>query len=75
MQREKNGTWETVGTLDDYPATTAADSKGLKEGQTFSVVLKEPVQVVGVRVIGKPACGDNPKQAFSSCGGLQAYGE
>jgi hypothetical protein len=35
--------------------------------------LAAPVKVFGVRVIGKPGCGDSPKQAFSSCGDLQAF--
>ncbi len=29
--------------------------------------------VGSIRVIGKPACGDNPQQAFSSCAELQAF--
>lgn len=73
VQRRKSGAWETVGTLADYPDTTATDHKGLKDGQVFEVRLAQPEQVWGVRVVGKPACGDNPKQAFSSCGGLKAF--
>ena len=26
-----------------------------------------------VRVIGKPACGNDPKQSFSSCMGMEIY--
>jgi hypothetical protein len=26
-----------------------------------------------VRIMGKPACGDNPREAFSSCAELQAF--
>jgi len=73
VQKEKNGAWETVATLDDYPATTAANSKGMQEGQKFTCRLKAPVKVFAVRVIGRPACGDNPRQAFASCGELSAY--
>jgi len=29
--------------------------------------------MAAIRVIGKPACGDNPKQSFSSCAQLEAY--
>jgi hypothetical protein len=37
--------------------------------------LEKPVEITGIRVIGKPACGDDPKQAFASCAELQAYSE
>ena len=75
LQRTRGGAWEAVGTLEDYPATTVADSKGLKDGQAFALKLKEPVKAFGLRVTGKPACGDGPQQAFASCGELQALGE
>jgi hypothetical protein len=71
-KRAGNAKWETVGTLADYPATTAADGRALRPGQTFTLRLTEPLTAVAVRVVGKPACGDNPKQAFSSCAELQA---
>lgn len=32
-----------------------------------------PVTALAVRVIGKPACGNNPQQSFSSCAGLAVY--
>ncbi len=73
VQREQNGAWETVGALDDYPATTATDNRGLKDGQAFALKLNAPVKVVALRVVGKPACGDNANQAFSSCGELSAF--
>jgi hypothetical protein len=73
--REKGGQWETVGTLDDYPATTATDKRGLKDGQAFALKLKEQVRAVGLRVLGKPASGDDPKNGFSSCAELQAFAE
>jgi hypothetical protein len=72
VQREKNGKWETVGTLIDYPATTATDGRKLKPGQTFTLCLPSPLSAIAVRVVGLPACGDNPKQAFASCAELQA---
>jgi DUF1680 family protein len=68
-----NGPWETIGKLDSYPATDAKNPGGLKAGQTFTCRLNQPVSACAVRVIGKPASGDNPQQAFSSCAELQAF--
>jgi hypothetical protein len=73
IQARKDGAWEDAGELKDYPATTAANAGALREGASFSCTLATPAKVFGVRVVGKPACGDNPKQAFSSCGDLQAF--
>lgn len=73
VQRSTGGAWETVGEVSDYPATTATDNQQLKSGQTFTLRLKSPEKVLAVRVIGVPACGDNPRQAFSSCAELQAF--
>ncbi|MFN3653092.1 MAG: glycoside hydrolase family 127 protein [Armatimonadota bacterium] len=70
---EKGGPWVRLGTLDDYPATTATDPRGLKDGQSFTLRLPAERTVYALRVIGKPAHGDNPAQAFSSCGELQAF--
>jgi hypothetical protein len=75
VQREKDGPWVPVGALEEYPATTATDARDLREGQMFSIRLREPVQAVAVRVIGRPASGDNPQQAFASCAELQAFSE
>jgi DUF1680 family protein len=69
----KDDSWQTVGELMEYPATTAVDSAGLTNGQRFTLVLPAPAQVTAVRVLGKPAGGDNAKQAFSSCAELQAF--
>jgi hypothetical protein len=60
--------------LKDYPATTASSPAGLKGGDRFVCELAEPIEVVGVRIIGKPSSGNNPKQAWSSCLELQAFG-
>jgi uncharacterized protein len=68
-----SGTWETVGELDSYPATTSLSSAGLHPGEPFSCKFKEPIRAWAVRILGKPACGDNPQQAFSSCAELQAF--
>lgn len=73
--RTPNGDWESVGTLDTYPETTATDSRQIRPGEPFFLYLKSPLKVYGVRVIGTPAQGDNPAQNFSSCGDLQAYAE
>ncbi len=77
VRRQNGGAWETVGEITTYPATTATDSAGLAEAapRSFTVRLPRPVKAIAVRVIGKPACGDNPNQAFSSCAELQAFGE
>ena len=70
VRKTASGAWEDAGTIDSYPETTATDSKGLADGQQFTVQIS-PVEVVGIRVIGVPACGDNAKQAFASCAELQ----
>jgi len=70
IQSVKGGGWETVGALKDYPATTATNPAGLTAAERFVCKLPQPVNAVAVRVIGKPASGDNPAQAFSSCGEL-----
>ena len=75
VQRTKRGDWETVGELSSYPATTATDSADIQRGQSFELRLDRPVPAVAVRVIGVPSSGDNPHQAFSSCGELQAYAD
>ena len=74
IRRESNGKWETVDELSGYPATTASDNCQLKPGQAFTLRLPEPVKAVAVRVVGVPACGNKPSQAFSSCAELQAFG-
>jgi uncharacterized protein len=73
IQREPGADWETVGELSAYPATTSVDAAGLKEGQEFVLVLTEPRSAVGLRVVGRPASGDNPAQAFASCAELAGY--
>ncbi|MCZ7641191.1 MAG: glycoside hydrolase family 127 protein [Verrucomicrobia bacterium] len=75
VQRTADGPWERVAQFDDYPATTATDPAGLRAGQAFTVRLTTPVEAVAVRVVGRPAWGDNPNQAFSSCAELEAFPE
>ena len=80
VQREPGGPWATVGRLSSYPATTAT-SPGpmggylLKPGREFAMSLKSPIQAVAVRIVGTPASGNRPHQAFVSCAELQAFGE
>jgi hypothetical protein len=68
-----DGAWQNMCELTNYPATTATESAGLKSGETFNCTLPKPISITALRVIGKPACGDNSKQAFSSCAELQAF--
>ena len=73
VKSAKDAAWETAGELADYPATTATDSAGLKGGERFNCQFAKPVTVVAIRVLGKPASGDNPQQAFASCAEIQAF--
>ncbi len=73
VQREQNGTWETVAELSAYPATTSTDAAGLQDGQVFTQSLPQSVRAIAWRIIGQPACGDNSGQAFSSCAELQVF--
>jgi hypothetical protein len=76
VQAVKDGPWKTVGELTDYPATTATEAKILGphgSGTRYTCTLATPVTALAVRVIGKPACGNDSKQSFSSCDGLAVY--
>jgi len=68
-----NGRWVPLCELSNYPETTAKDPAGLKGGEPITCELAKPVEIYGLRVIGKPACGDNPKQAYVTCAELQAF--
>ena len=68
--------WQTIGRLDDYPNTTATESRDV--GNTwdlFSYRLKlpQPVSFVAVRIIGKPSGGTNPARPYVTCAELQAF--
>jgi DUF1680 family protein len=67
--------WQTVATLESYPATTATDPRGLEAGQSFQAKLDKPVQITALRILGKPADGNNPKNACSSCAELAGYAD
>jgi len=70
IQAMPGGKWETVGVLKDYPATTATNAAGLVGGERFTCDLLKPMRTFGVRVVGRPASGDDPRQAFASCAEL-----
>jgi DUF1680 family protein len=73
VKKSADGPWEEVAKLESYPNTTATENGGLGEpGPNFSVTF-EPVAAVGIRIVGKPAGGNQPNQAFSSCAELMAY--
>lgn len=73
VRKTKDGPWEDVGELADYPDSTAMKwGRGLTDGRAFTVRFP-PVEAWAVRVVGTPAYGDNPAQSFSSCGELAAY--
>ena len=77
VRRTKAARWETVGALSTYPATTATNPGSLAANQkgSYTLQLTTPVEAVAVRVVGIPACGDNPAQGFSSCGELMAFSD
>ncbi len=72
VQTEQSSAWKTVATLDSYPKTSASDSAGIQNRQSFEATFPS-VSVFAVRVLGKPACGDSPAQSFTSCAELQAF--
>jgi len=72
IKRSSGGAWEDPAVIDTYPATTATNAAGLADGQEF-VVRFPATQAAAIRVIGVPACGDNPKQSFASCAELQGF--
>src|SRR6185369_1193087 len=43
-QRSKDGAWEDIGTLNDYPATSATNPTGLTEGARFTAKLDKPIR-------------------------------
>jgi len=74
VKKTLDGPWVDIATFEEYPTSTVTDPKGIRPGKRFSTKF-EPVQAVAIRVIGKPASGDNPAQAFASCAELAAFAE
>ena len=74
VKKTSDGPWVDIAVFEDYPAATATDPRGIQPGLRFTVRF-EPVEAVMIRVIGKPASGDNPSQAFASCAELVAFEE
>ncbi len=74
VKKTHDGPWVDVAVFEDYPTATAADPKGIQSGDRFTVRF-EPVQANAIRIIGKPASGDDPAQAFASCAELAAFEE
>ena len=72
VQLEPGGAWTTVAQLVTYPGTTATGNGGLQDGYACEVKFGR-IKAYGVRVTGKPACGDNLAQSFVSCAELQAF--
>jgi len=79
IQRSAGAAWETLGELKAYPWVKAdgneANNWNLRARKPFLLALDAPVEFLAVRVIGKPASGNDPKQAYSSCAELQAYNQ
>lgn len=75
VQRSADSRWETIGELQDYPATTASQAQSLVPAQQFALRLEAPLRFVAVRVLGKPSSGDRPQQAFVTCAELQAFAQ
>lgn len=75
VKRTKDGAWETVAAITDYPPTTSKNSAEMEGGEHVVGKLASPIKTWGVRVVGKPATGDNSQQASSTCAELQAFSE
>jgi hypothetical protein len=80
IQTVRDGPWITVGELAHYPNMRIPDPTIKNSwhprywnGAHFTCTLPAPVTALAVRVIGKPACGNNPQQSFTSCAGLAVY--
>jgi uncharacterized protein len=74
IKSKPDGEWEFLCELKNYPATTATDAAGLADMDRILCDLEKPIEVFGIRVIGKAAHGNNPKQNWTTCAELQAFG-
>src|SRR2546429_3818677 len=57
------GRWETAGVLEHYPRSRASTPPPLADGQLFELRLPQPLEVYGIRVIGR-AGGDYDADAI-----------
>lgn len=73
LQREKDGPWETVGELSDYPATDTVTPPSIPVGSRFTLILPEPVVACGVRVVGAASRGKATDHDLLSCSELEVY--
>jgi DUF1680 family protein len=73
LQRVKDGAWETVGELSDYPATDAVTLPSIPVGSRFTLNLPRPVHASGVRVIGAASRGKATDRDLLSCSELEVY--
>ena len=74
VKKTEDGPWVDVGVFEDYPAATATEAKAIRPGMRFAVRF-DPVEAIAIRIIGKPASGDNLTQAFASCAELMGFEE
>ena len=59
--------WEDVGELASYPALGSSQVPGMRDGEPFTLKLKQPVRAIAVRITGRPG------RSFSTCSELSAY--
>ena len=69
-----DGSWEDVGALESYPQTDATTAPPIPHGKAF-IVRFPATPAVAIRIVGAPACGDNPQQSFASCAELQGLND
>jgi len=74
VKKTEDGPWLDVAVLEDYPAATATEARGVRPGMRLTVRF-DPVEAIAIRIVGKPASGDNPAQGFASCAELLVFEE
>ncbi len=69
------GRYYSIGTLDDYPDTTATDPGKLEDGQPFRFIIPKDHRESehAIRIQGVPAHGEAPDQSFSTCANIEIY--
>jgi hypothetical protein len=76
VQRTTGADWQTIGTLDGYPDTTATEARDVGNDwdlAAYTLNVQQPVEFVAVRVIGRPAGGKDPTRPYVTCAALQAF--